>query len=147
MSNSVNPILLRPVLEIVLAIDSALLKMELLIPWLQSGHQAISYFPSCGSCTICKTTQKCVSDIKDSVTLLFLSLYFFCDSRRPQRLQLFYKEGAGNTVGPWSLRAGSVKFYSVPQRLSFGPSTILFSIYTHIQKASKYKKICENSVY
>ena len=36
ISNSVNPILLRPVLGIVLAIDSVLLKME-------SGHRAVSF--------------------------------------------------------------------------------------------------------
>ena len=35
MSNSVNPILLRLVLGIVLAIDSVLLKMEQLMSWLQ----------------------------------------------------------------------------------------------------------------
>ena len=60
MSNSVNPILLRPVLGIVLAVDSVLLKMEQLKSWLQSGH------PSGGSYGICKTTQM----LKDSVTLL-----------------------------------------------------------------------------
>ena len=45
MSNSVNPILLRPVLGIVLAIGSVLLKMEQLVSWLQSGHQALGFFP------------------------------------------------------------------------------------------------------
>ena len=45
MSNSVNPILLRPVLGIVLAIDSVLLKMEQFMSWLQSGHHAVSFFP------------------------------------------------------------------------------------------------------
>ena len=45
MSNSVNPILLRPVLGIVLAIDSILLKMEQFMSWLQSDHHAVSFFP------------------------------------------------------------------------------------------------------
>ena len=45
MSNNVNPILLRPVLGIVLAIDSILLKLEQLMSWLQSGHHAVSFFP------------------------------------------------------------------------------------------------------
>ena len=43
MSKSVNPILLRPVLGLVLAIYSVLLKMEQLIAWLQSGHHAVSF--------------------------------------------------------------------------------------------------------
>ena len=45
MGNSVNPILLRPVLGIVLAIDSVLLKMEQFILWLQSVHHADGFFP------------------------------------------------------------------------------------------------------
>ena len=44
MSNSVNPILLRVVLRIVLAINSVLLKMEQLMSWLQSDHDAVSFF-------------------------------------------------------------------------------------------------------
>ena len=42
MSNSDNPILLRLVLGIVLAIDSVLLKMDKLLSWLQSRHRAVS---------------------------------------------------------------------------------------------------------
>ena len=45
VSSSVNPILLRLVLRIGLAIDSILLKMEQLMWWLQSGHHAVSFFP------------------------------------------------------------------------------------------------------
>ena len=45
MINSVNPILLRPVLGIVLAIDSVLLKVEQLMSWLQSSHHAVSFSP------------------------------------------------------------------------------------------------------
>ena len=67
MSNSVNPILLRPVLGIVLAIDSVVLKMEQLMSWLQSGHQ-LAFSPG-GNYSICKKTQECASDT-ESVTLL-----------------------------------------------------------------------------
>ena len=42
MSKSVNPILLRPVLGIVLAINSVLLKMEQFMSWLQNSHHALS---------------------------------------------------------------------------------------------------------
>ena len=42
MSKSVNPILLRPVLGIVLAINSVLLKMEQFMLWLQNSHHALS---------------------------------------------------------------------------------------------------------
>lgn len=45
MSSGVNPILLKTVLCIVLAIDSAWLKMEQLMSWLESGHHAVSFFP------------------------------------------------------------------------------------------------------
>ena len=69
MSNSVNPILLRPVLGIVLPIDSVLLKMEQLMSWLQSGHHAVSFSLSGGSYSICKTTKECASDT-ESLTLL-----------------------------------------------------------------------------
>lgn len=45
MSNSDNPILLRPVLEIALAINSVLLRMEQFAAWLQSGQYAAGLFP------------------------------------------------------------------------------------------------------
>ena len=44
MNNSVNPILLRPVHGIVLAINSVLLKMEQFMSWLQSDCDAVSFF-------------------------------------------------------------------------------------------------------
>ena len=43
MTSSINPILLRLVLRMVLAIDPVLLKTDQLLSWLQSGHHAISY--------------------------------------------------------------------------------------------------------
>lgn len=64
MSDSVHLILLRPVLGIVLARDSVLLRMERLRSRLQPGHHAV---PSAGSYSICKTAQECTSDTK-SVT-------------------------------------------------------------------------------
>ena len=69
MDNSVNPILLRPVLRIVLAIDSVSLKIKQFMSWLQSGHCAISPFPEVSVTALCKTTQECASDA-ESVTLL-----------------------------------------------------------------------------
>ena len=45
MSNSVNLILLRPFLGIVLAIDIVLLNMEQLMSWLKFGHHGVSFFP------------------------------------------------------------------------------------------------------
>jgi len=45
MSSSVNPILLRPVLGILLTINSFVLKMEQLISQLQSGHHALGVSP------------------------------------------------------------------------------------------------------
>lgn len=51
MSNSLDPILLRPVLGGVLAADSVLLKMEQPISGLQFGHHAAS-FPCPGAVTV-----------------------------------------------------------------------------------------------
>ena len=45
MSSGVNPILLKTVLCRVLAIDSAWLKMEQLMSWLESCHHAVSFLP------------------------------------------------------------------------------------------------------
>ena len=51
VSTNVNPIPLRPVVGIMLATDLVQLKMEQLMSWLQSGHHAVSFFPSGGSYT------------------------------------------------------------------------------------------------
>ena len=75
MDSSVNPILLRPFLRIVLAIHSVSLKIQQFMSWLQSGHYAISPFPEVSVTTICKTTQECASDA-ESVTLLSLLRLF-----------------------------------------------------------------------
>ena len=44
MSTNVNPIPLRPVVGIVLAIDLVQLEMEQLMSWLQSGHHVANFF-------------------------------------------------------------------------------------------------------
>ena len=45
ISSNLNPILLKPVLGIVLAIYLILLKMDQFMPWLQAGCHAVSFFP------------------------------------------------------------------------------------------------------
>ena len=56
-------------------------------------------FPSGGSSSICKTTQECASDTErfwDSIGLLLnCSSPLFCDSGRPGRLELFYRQTLG----------------------------------------------------
>ena len=74
MSNSVNPILLRPAHGIVLAIDSVLLKTEQLMSWLQSGHHAISFSPLVAVTVSVKQLRKVHWTLKESVTLLSKSL-------------------------------------------------------------------------
>ena len=71
MNNSVNPILLRPVLGILLAINSVRLKMEQFMSWLQSDQDAVSFFLLVAvrvSITQLKAIHK---TLKDSGTLLF----------------------------------------------------------------------------
>ena len=70
MSDNVNPILLRPVRGIVLAIDPVLLKMEQLMSWLQSGHHAVSFFPLVAVIASVKQLRNVHQTLKDSVTLL-----------------------------------------------------------------------------
>ena len=67
MSISVNPILLRPVLGTVLAINSVLLKMEQLMSWLP--HHAVSFFPLV-AVTVSVKQLKNVHQTLESVTLL-----------------------------------------------------------------------------
>ena len=70
ISNCVNPILLRPVLGIVLAIDLLLLKMEQLMSWLLSGHHAVSFFPLVAVTVSVKQLRNVYQILKDSVALL-----------------------------------------------------------------------------
>ena len=70
MSSSVNPILLRPVLGIVLATDSALLKKEQLMSWLQAGHHAVSFSPLVAVIVSVKRLRNVHQTLKNSVILL-----------------------------------------------------------------------------
>ena len=70
MKNSVNPILLSPVLGTVLAIDSVLLKVEQLMSWLESGHHAVSFFPLVAVTVSVKQLRNVHQTLKDSLTLL-----------------------------------------------------------------------------
>ena len=45
VSISVSPLLLKPVLGIVFAIDSVLLKLEQLMSWLQTDIMELTFFP------------------------------------------------------------------------------------------------------
>ena len=98
MSNNVNLIVLRPVFGIVLAIDGAAYVMATV--W----SSCIWLFPSGGSYSICKATQECASDTErfcDSLVLIVSCLsLLFCDSGRPGKLQLFYKQEAEDMEGP-----------------------------------------------
>ena len=64
------PLSLRPVLGIVLAIDSVLLKVEQLMSWLQSGHRAVSVFPLVAVTVSVKQHRNVHQTLKDSVLLL-----------------------------------------------------------------------------
>ena len=76
MGSSVNPILLRPVLGTVLAIDSELLKMEQLMSWSwsQSGHPAVRFSPLVAVRVSVKQLRSVHQTLKDSGTLLACSL-------------------------------------------------------------------------
>ena len=70
MSNNVNPILLRPVLGIMLIIDSILLKVEQLMSQLQSGHHAISFSPLMAVRVSVKQLKSVYQILQNSMTLL-----------------------------------------------------------------------------
>ena len=71
MNNSVNPILLRPVLGILLAIKSVRLKMEQFMSWLQSDHDAVSFFLLVAVRVSIRQLKAMRKTLKDSGTLLF----------------------------------------------------------------------------
>ena len=87
MSNNVNLTLLRQVLGILLAIDSALLNMEQFMSWIQSGYHVVSFSSMVAVIGSVKQHGVC-----DSVILIIncLSL-LFCESRKHASFQLFYK--------------------------------------------------------
>ena len=70
MSNSVNPILLKPVLGIVLTIISLLLKLESLMSWLQSGRHVVSFVPLVAVIVSVKQLRKVLWTLKESMTLV-----------------------------------------------------------------------------
>lgn len=91
VSSSVNPLLLRAVLGIVLATESALLKLKQPMSWLQSAHHAGSFSPLLA-------VRVCVKQLRSVHLTLRLELngpnpncwsLLFCDSGRPEKLQLF----------------------------------------------------------
>jgi len=71
MNNSVNPVLLRPVLGILLAIKSVRLKMEQFMSWLQSDHDAVSSFLLVAVRVSIRQLKAMRKTLKDSGTLLF----------------------------------------------------------------------------
>ena len=70
-SSSVNYLILRPVLRIVLGMDLVMLRMEQLTPWLQSVHHAVSFFPQVIVSVSAKQLKNVHQTLKDSVSLLF----------------------------------------------------------------------------
>ena len=71
MNNSVNPVLLRPVLGILLAIKSVRLKMEQFMSWLQSDHDAVSSFLLVAVRVSIRQLKAMRKTLKNSGTLLF----------------------------------------------------------------------------
>ena len=124
MSNSVNPILLRPVLEIALAINSVLLRMEQFTAWLQSGQHAAGLFPLVAVILSGKQLRNVHQTwVCDSSVLIISCLsLLFCDSARPGRLQLFYKQKVGGVEGPLylGLLPGWFHWFSYPVTTSLG---------------------------
>ena len=106
MSTSVNCILLRPVIGIVLAIDSVLFKMKQFMSWLQSGHYAFSFSPLLAVMVSAKQVRNVHQTLSlcDSIVPIISSLsLLLCDFGMPERLQLFYKQEAGGRIDPLHL--------------------------------------------
>ena len=70
MSNSINLILSKTVLEIVLAVDLVLFKMGQFVSWLQSGHYTVRLFPLVAVLVFVKQLRNVHQTREDSVTLL-----------------------------------------------------------------------------
>ena len=74
---------------------------------LQSGHHAVSSFPSGGSYGICKTTQECASDMegfRDSLVLIINCLSsLFCDSEETWKTLVFLHVRGGGHGGTFEL--------------------------------------------
>lgn len=70
MSNSINLILSRAVLEIVLTVDLVLFKMGQFMSWLLSGHHTVRLFPLVAVSVSVKQLRNVHQTLEDSVTLL-----------------------------------------------------------------------------
>lgn len=70
MSGTVNPILRKPFVRIVLAVDSVQLQIEQFMLWLQSGHHTVSFFPLVEVIVSAKPLRNVHQRLKDSVILL-----------------------------------------------------------------------------
>ena len=105
MSDGVNPIFLRSLLGIVLAIDSVLLKMKPVISWLKSNH-TISFSPLVAVIVSLKQLRnmhhfECDTERFCASIVLFMNWlnWLFCNSGRPEEFQDFYKQEAGDMKG------------------------------------------------
>lgn len=106
MNNSVNSILLRPVIGTVLAIDLVLLKMKQFVSWLQSGHYAFSFSPLLAVIVSAKQVRNVHQTLVlcDFIVPIISSLsLLLCNFGMPERLQLFYKQEAGGRKDPLQL--------------------------------------------
>ena len=76
--------------------------------WLQSGHHEVSFPPLVAVIVMSRTAQECVADTErfcDSIFLIINCLnVLFCDSGRPGRFQLSYKQKTGDVQGLLYLR-------------------------------------------
>ena len=74
----------------------------LLMLWLQSGHYAVSLFPLVAVIVSVKNSGMCIRHwVCDSIIFIITCLILlFSGSGKPWRLQLFYKQEAGDTEGP-----------------------------------------------
>ena len=70
MSNSINLILSKAVLEIVLTVDLVLLKMGQFVSWLQSDHYTVRLFPLVAVLVSVKQLRNVHQTLEDSVILL-----------------------------------------------------------------------------
>lgn len=70
MSNGINLILSKAVLEIVLTVDLVLLKMGQFVSWLQSDHYTVRLFPLVAVLVSVKQLRNVHQTLEDSVILL-----------------------------------------------------------------------------
>lgn len=70
MSNSINLILSRAVLEIVLTVGLVLFEMGQFMSWLQSRHHTVRLFPLVAVSVSVKQLRNVYQTLEDSVTLL-----------------------------------------------------------------------------